>query len=165
MASVVILLNDFTWNIFTTACILTILKQSIFYLVLAEPLEKSSQEVYRKQKCVRDQKCLFGLCLPAVMSREWARSWAAARVCHRLKTMCLHTHFRPSQRREQTHTHANSRRTLCIGYTCIRETLRGNIRAFITLLCTNHILKHLSNLKPEVKGFFFLLCFSVNCKL
>ncbi len=66
---------------------------------------KSSQEVYRKQKCVRDQKCLVGSCLPAVMSREWARSWAAARVCHRLKTMCLHTHFRPSQRREQTQTH------------------------------------------------------------
>lgn len=65
-----------------------------------------------------------------------------------------------------TNTHANSRRMLCVGYTCIRETLRGNIRAFITLLCTNHILKHLSNLKPEVKSFFFfLLCFSVNCKL
>ncbi len=57
-----------------------------------------------------------------------------------------------------TNTHANSRRTLCI-----RETLRGDSGAFIKRVCTNHILKHLSNPKPEVKSFFFLVV--LQCEL
>lgn len=88
-----ILLNDFKWNIFTTACILTMPKQSIFYFVLVESLVKSSQEVYRKQKCVRDQKCLFGLCV----SQRW---WAENERAHGLqrgfvtvsrRCVCIHT--------------------------------------------------------------------------
>lgn len=142
--STMILINGLKWNIFTTACILTMLKQKYLLIRISKIASKKfTGSLQEAEVCQRSKVFVWIERLPVVMSREWARWWAAARVCHRLKTMCLHTHIRPSQRREQTNRilsqDAGVRCCLYLIYLHPCVSLMGNIGAFITLLCTNNL--------------------------